>query len=278
MTDDGVPVVPHDDGIYAYRKRLEFGSVGVEEFAIQILEAYRSKEQERIGQLKRPLIKVRDVPEDVIMEDLKRRAGDITFAPTELNQHSTKDEHLNANLLESFFLQSEPDYDSKKDAIKYHPAYCWKVALLNAFRVLELTRNESIKFPTGWTPINCNSESPNYASLLASAAYQMGYYYAKALAMPKAKAAIRGEAMSGGNSGNYSPLGEMVYSACEEIEKRHGGLPQRYASNLVMEILEERGQGSTKNSRWVVFVGKDEVAVDSNKLGKFIRQYKGRKK
>lgn len=278
MTDDGVPVVPHDDGIYAYRKRLEFGSVGVEEFAIEVLEAYRSKEQERIAQLKRPLIKVRDVPEDVIMEDLKRWAGDITFAPTQLNQHSTKDEHLNANRLDSFFMQVEPDYASKKDASKYHPDYCWKVALLNAFRVLELMRNQSVKFPTGWTPINCNFESPNYASLLASAAYQMGYYYAKALAMPKAKAAIRGEAMSGGNSGNYSPLGEMIYSACEEIEKRHGSLPKRYASNLVMEILEERGQSSTAKSIWKVFVGKGEVTVDSKKLGKFIRQYKDRKK
>ena len=275
MADYEAPVVNHDDGIFEFQKKLEFGETSVTELALEVISAYLEKERKRVGKLKRPVVKVGGLPEKIVMECMRQNAGVISFAPTQLYCHSTKFEHENAKQLNSFFSHAEPVYDDRDGAVKYHGAYCWKVALLNAYRVLDLTRYRSIKYPNEWIHIDVGPQDQNFAGLLASAAYHMGLYYAKAQAMAKASVALRGTKMSKAKEGRFTPLGEMVYAACAEIEKREGKLPTR-ASKMVMELLEKRGKASTKGALWIIFVGTERTQITAKKLGKFISRYRDR--
>lgn len=276
MKEDDIPVVPHDDGIFAYSKRLEFGQTHVVEFAKDVIEAYRQKERERVGKLKRPVTKVLGVPEDFIMKQMRERAGIISFAPGQLHSFTTKEEHLNAKDLGSFIMHPEPVYESQSSAAKYHGDHCWKTALLNAFRILDLAQDTEVEFPYGWIPLNIEPEQKNYAGLMASAAYQMGLYYGKAQAMEKAAFAIRGEPMLDAKAGHYSPLGNLIYAACEVVEYENGKLPKRGASKEVMSVLERQGQASTTGGLWRIFVKDSEQIVDSKKVGRFIKRYRDR--
>lgn len=275
MNDHEAPVVNHDDGIFQFRKKLEFGETSVTEFALEVISAYLEKERKRVGKLKRPVTSIAGVPEKIVMECMRQTAGVITFAPTQLYCHSTKFEHENVKQLNSFFAHAEPVYDNRDGAVKYHGAYCWKVALLNAYRVLDLTRDGSIKYPTGWIHLDVSPQDQNFAGLLASAAYHMGLYYAKAQAMAKASVALRGTKMSKAKEGRFTPLGEMVYAACAEIEKQEGKLPKR-ASKMVMELLAKQGKASTKGALWIIFVGTEKMPMTAKKLGKFISRYRDR--
>lgn len=74
MMNDITPVVTHDDGIFSYSKKLEFGQTPVAESAREVIEAYRRKEVERIAKLKSPVTKIKGIPEELVMKQMNERA------------------------------------------------------------------------------------------------------------------------------------------------------------------------------------------------------------
>lgn len=276
MDQDEVPVINHNDGIFEFRKRLEHGETSVTEFAWEVINAHRENERKRIGKIKRlKKMNLKPEVERSVLEQMKRTAGEISFAG-DLYCFSSKEEHLHAKHLDSFYMHCEPDYDRRESGIRYHGKYCWKVALLNAYRILEMTKDESVKFPHEWVPIEVTPADSNFPGLLASAAYQMGLYYAKAQALVKTSAAIRGAPMLNARKGWDTPLGKIIYAALGQLEKEGGKVSKKGGPKMVMDFLAARGQASTKGALWVVFVEQEEVTMTPKKLGKFIDRHQKR--
>jgi hypothetical protein len=276
MTDPCTLTSFHDDGVFQFKQELTFGQTSVVEFATRVIRDFAEKERKRIGRLRSPITKVGGVPKKLIMEHLRLNAGRITFAPTELHNFSTADEHRNAEHLDAFFEHAMPVYSDKATAMKCHVDHCWKVALLNAYRIFDMMGDTSHPFPHGWEQIQINAQKKNFATLLASAAYQMGSYHAMALALANAGRVDRGKKMSEGNKGKFSELGNLVNEACDEIVKCHGALAEWNVSGAVMAVLEKNGHGSTQGGLWHVITSKGKEEIDSKKLGKFIRRYRDR--
>ena len=266
----------HDDGIFRFEQELVFGQTSISEYALRVIEDFRKTEQRRVGGLRGPVTKVLNIPKKVIMSHMRKTAGQITFAPTQLNNFSTKDEHRNAEHLNSFFEHPMPVYSNRKILLKHHGDHCWQMALLNAYRIIDMMNESSIPLPNGWEKIQIDRSKWNFAMLLASAAYQMGRYHTMATAMARAAQSERGKRMSEGNKGNFSELGKMVNDACDEIVKLDGQLPEWNASREVMRVLEKKKLASTKGARWLVFVGGKKEDIDSKKLGSYIARYRKR--
>jgi len=267
------PSVPHDDGIYSYDNELTFGAIHIVESAEQVIKSYREIEYEKVKDLKAPFKSIEGVPDEVLLKQIKDQAGIIENA-SQLFFCTTKEEHLAPE--DSFNKFAEPVYPNKKDAMLHHIDYCWKVALLNAYRILDLQNDTSIAFPFGWISPEIKFDDERYPTLMASAAYQMGVYYAKALALQKASFAVKGERMTKPNKGNYSPLGKIIYKACAEIENRLKELPSKGTSTLVMKHLEAQKLASTKNNLWIIYTTEEDKIVDSKSLGKYIKRFRDR--
>ncbi|MCW1883106.1 hypothetical protein OKA04_00090 [Luteolibacter flavescens] len=266
--------MPHDDGVFEFQKKLEHSPVGIAEFAQDVISAFRIKEQERVRKLKKPITTPRGIPLEVVMEDMRKRAGTISHASTQLHHFDTKYEHQNTKRLDAFVMHAEPVYSSLAVASKHHESYCWKVALLNAFRVLDLMGESNVEFPFDWIHLDVRPSDSNFAGLLSSASFQMGFYYAKAQAMRNATVMLLGRQMSNGRKGHQTPMGQIIHGACEEILIRGESLIQKNISRRVMQILEEQGKGSTQNARYEIWVGDQVEVVNSKKLGKFIRDFR----
>jgi len=268
------PVVNHDDGIYSHPNELSYGPLQIVDQALEIIQAYRVLEYEKVKNLRKPIKPMEGVPDEVLLKQIKDRAGRITCAASQLNTATTREEHCDPQL--SFYQHAEPVYPNFESNLQDHGQHCWKIALLNAYRILDLQRDESLPFPYDWVPIQVEANDIRYSTLLASAAYFMGTYYAKALALQKASLAIKGEKMNNPNEGNYGALGKIINPACKELDKELGILPSKGGSQVLMEYLETRKLGSTQNGLWVIYTEQGDEPVDSKKLGNFISRYRKR--
>ena len=155
-----------------------------------------------------------------------------------------------------------------------HCDHCWDRALLDAFRIIDMTEEQAIPLPHFWEKIQIDSTAPNYSKLLVSAAYFMGRYHAMALAAESASVAIRGREMSGGRKGKLNPLGQIIHCACDQIRSEQGGFPKRVLPSELMGILEKQGLGSTKNAQWHIKVEGKWQEVNGKKLGAHISRYR----
>jgi hypothetical protein len=269
-----IPVVVHDDGIFRMPQEQAYGQASVAEFARRVLQDYAAKEYKRILPLRNSW-KPADGKVLKAHWDFKlKTAGQIFSAPTQLYLFSTKQEHQHARRLASFFEHPIPVEGDQKPQNSIHSDHYWKMALLNAYRIFDMMGDGSVKLPHGWERVQIKPGMKNYASLLASAAYQMGKFHAMALALAQVHVVKRGKQMSGGNKGNLSEFRKLVEKACKEIISRYGKIPKRKASLAVMEVLEKNGHASTKDGIWLIFTSKGEEDVDFKKLSKFINLYR----
>jgi len=270
------PVVNHDDGIYSHPNELSYGAVHIIDQALKIIEAYRELEYDKVKDLEEPPKSMKGVPDKVLLKRIKDKAGRITCATSQLFCFSTKSEHIDPQY--AFDHHPEPVYPNQDSALKHHQDHCWKVALLNAYRILDLFNDEQIEFPYNWIPIRCDSKDANFPSLIGSASYLMGLHYAKAMALQRAKVAVKGEQMSNPNKGNYSELGDILYPACEILDKKLGKLPARGGSQELFDYLVSTSSAIEKNGLWIVYTDQEEQIVDSKKLGAYINRYRNRKR
>lgn len=273
-----VPTVLHDDGIYKFQKKLEFGQTSVGEFAQEVVEAFKVRERERLGKIRKSAFKVPKVPKGVLRAHSLKTAGEITFAPGQLFLYSTRDEHENVTQLGSFFSHAEPVYSTVKDSLKHHADYCWKVALLNAYRILDLTGDPEIVFPSFWIRLEVSQKDWNFAGLLSSASYQMGLYYAKAQAMPKAAAAIQGEKMLGANKDRGKPLGKRIMWGIEQLDDLHEGLPKEKLFEQFMEFMQGKGFAETDSSGYHIIAEDGRHLVKSKQFYRQVERYKKKKR
>ena len=271
-----IPVVVHDDGIFRMPQEQAYGQASVAEFAKKVLQDYAAKEYKRILPL-RNSSKPADARVRESYWDFKlKTAGQISFAPTQLYLLSTKQEHQYARRLASFFEHPMSVYCDEETQSRLHGDYCWKVALLNAYRILDMTGDSSITLPPGWERVQIKQSMKNYASLLASAAYQMGKFHAMALALEQVHVVKRGKQMSAGNKGHFSEFRILIEQACDEIVSREGLIPKRKASQAIMEVLEKNGHAYTKEGIWQIFTSKGAEDATPAKLSKFINLYRSR--
>ena len=166
------PIVPHDDGIYFHPNELSYGAVHIVDQALEIIEAYRELEYSKVEHLQEPPKSIKGVPDKALLEQIKDRAGRITCAASQWHTATTKEEHLDPQL--SFYQHAQPVYPNLESNLEHHGQHCWKVALLNAYRILDLQRSESLPFPYDWVSIQVNPNDIRYSTLLASASYLMG--------------------------------------------------------------------------------------------------------
>jgi hypothetical protein len=280
MKDGDIPVVCHDDGIFTYQKKLEAVKCGVVDFAKEVIAAFRECERAEKSKIKLTDLIDMGIPRKdarMVRDAMVEQAGHCLIAAS-LHQSWTREEHENAFKLTGFIRHVEPDWVTLRIAAREHAGYCWRVALLNAFRILDLVKDDSVPLPHFWEPVNCGPEHENFTALVGSAACLMAFYYAKALAMPKAAIAIRGKQMAEAQKGRCSRLGKIIYAACAEIERRGESLRQKKISGRVMAVLEEQGKASTQNALWRVFVGEKVEVMTTKRLGKFIERYRNRKR
>lgn len=233
-------------------------------------------EYDKVKNLQKPPKSIKGVPDEILLQQIKDRAGRITCAVSQLFYFSTKSEHIDPQY--SFDHHPEPIYPNQDSALTHHQDYCWKLALLNAYRILDLFNDEQIEFPYNWIPIRCDSKDENFPSLIGSASYLMGLHYAKAMALQRAKVAVKGEQMSNPNEGNYSELGDILYPACEILDKNLGKLSTRGGSQELFDYLVSIGSAIEKNGLWIICTDQEEQIVDSKKLGAYISRYRDRKK
>jgi len=272
-----VRTVWHDDGIFRFPKRLEFGETPVGEFALEVIEAFKERERERLGKMRKSAFRVHKVPKGVVREHSLRTAGEITFAPGQLYCGTTGGEHENVKQLGSFFFHAEPEYGSMENSLKYHEDYCWKVAMLNAYRILDLTANTETVFPPGWIRLDVSQVDWNFPGLLASASYQMGLYYAKAQAMPKAAAAIQGEKMLAANKGRGTSLGKKIMWGIEQLDDLHEGLPKEKLFEQFIEFMQGKGSAYTDSSGYYINAEDGRYAVTSKQFYRHVERYKKKK-
>jgi hypothetical protein len=271
-----IPVVVHDDGIFRMPEEQVYGQTSVAEFAKRVLQDHAAKEYKRILPQWNSW-KPADGKALKAHWDFKlKTAGQIYFAPTQLYLHSTKQEHQHARRQASFFEHPIPVEGDQKTQKSIHGDHYWKMALLNAYRILDMTGDGSIALPPEWERVQIKPSMKNYASLLASAAYQMGKFHAMALALEQVHVVKRGKQMSAGNKGHFSEFRILIEQACDEIVSREGVLPKRKASQAIMEVLEKNGHASTKEGIWQIFTSKGAEDATPAKLSKFINLYRER--
>lgn len=264
----------HYDGIFRFGQEECFGQTSVVEYALRVIGDYERCERKRIGALRNPVTRVADVPRKVIMKQMKQTAGKTIFAPTQLHTFLTEDAHCNAGSLDSFFEHPMPTYSSDEACWKHHRPHCWKMALLNAYRILDMMDHGSVPFPYGWEKIRVDRRKKNFGTLLASAAFQMGRYHAMAIGLESVRYAVRGRVMSEGNKGRLSEVSQMVRSACAELVRRHGELPESSLAGRIMGVLEEWEQASTKGARWLIFTSKGKEDIDAKRIGKAVEGFR----
>jgi len=262
-------IIQHDDGIYSHPNELSYGPLSIVDQALEIIEVYR-----KVKDLQSPPKSMKGIPDKELLKQIKDRAGRVISASSQLYTATTKEEHLAPR--QSFYQHAEPVYSNFENTLKYHGQHCWKVALLNAYRILDLQGDKRVPFPYDWIAIEITSHDTRYPTLLASAAYFMGLYYAKALALEKAPVAVKGKQMTKPNQGHYSPLGKVIYKACEELELKLGKLPQRGISKILINHLEHQNLASCKQGLWKIFTNEGKQEVDSKQLGKYISRYRKR--
>jgi len=105
----------------------------------------------------------------------------------------------------------------------------------------------------------------------------MGLHYAKAIALQRAKVAVKGEQMSNPNEGNYSDLGDILNPACEILDIELGKLPARGGSQALFDYLVSIGSAIEKSGLWTILTEKGEENVNSKVLLSYIARYRSRK-
>ena len=274
MKGDPIPKIPHDDGIFCFTQELAYGETSAVEYAGRVVAEHQERERRRLAKIE--LI----VPDGIPLTKEQYRAelidlvGKKGYSGPSLETPSTKSEHRKPAELIGFVEWPMPVYSDDGAMLRTHGEHCWNMALLNAFRIIDMTGDGSIPLPHSWKKIQIESGADNFANLLASAAYMMGRYHAMALAADSARAALRGREMLDARKGKLSSLGKVVHSACEQIRSEHSSFPARVLPKQVMTILEKQGLASMENSRGRVLMGEKWQDIDGKKLSAHIARFR----
>jgi len=267
----------HDDGIFRYRKQYVWDPIQpVPQSAQEVIERFREREKnwQKEAQARReeweslpeneqkkpwvtipPPPRVRKSHERLTMEELlaeeeykknlqearDRQPERFRTVWLDAGSRETNLENEKALNLGVFPTPREPDYPDLSTAGYYHESFCWTIALLSAFRILDLYGMREGEFPFGWVHIDCPPNHPNHVSLVASASYQMGIYFTKAQAMQRIPQICRSVTMTKGRKGKTNPFGETVLQACAEMHSMGISLQKNKASSRVLKHLVEQG-------------------------------------
>lgn len=250
----------HNDGIFRYQKSCVWDPIQpVPQSAREVIEAFWERDRiwrEEAGarrkiwealpeaEKKKPWVKnpqqprtrkswERLKPEEIraqeeymrnLVEQRDRQPGRFRSVWMNVENGKTCEENQSACDFPVFPSLREPDYSDIQTAGYFHETFCWEVALRSAFRILDRFGIKDVEFPFGWFHINCPPDHTNHTALVASAAYQMGLYFAKAQAMQRVQQICRASEMTRTRNGKFDPRGEAVMEACGEI--RAMGLPR----------------------------------------------------
>lgn len=274
MKGDPVPKIPHDDGIFRFTQELAYGETSVVDYAGRVVADHQERERRRLGEIE--LV----VPDGISLTAEQYKAELINLVEKKgyhgpsLETPSTKSEHREPEELSGFFEWPMPVYSDDCAMLRAHGEHCWDMALLNAFRIIDMTGFESIPLPHFWEKIRIEPGENNFANLLASAAYMMGRYHTMALASDSARAALRGREMLDARKGKLGSLGKVIHSACEHIRSEHDSFPDRVLPKQVMTILEKQGLASMANSQWRILVGGEWQDIEGKKLSAHIARFR----
>lgn len=272
--EDNPLVINHDDGVFQFPKKLVHAPVLLEDQARNVIEAYREREREKARAAKRPAcLRNRQCVRDY-RRDMVRNCERMPVSASVLYNGMTRHEHENAAELSSFYLFVEHDFASQAMASRYQEENFWKIALLNAYRILDLHGVEAEEFPAHWVKVECDSNAENHASLVSSAAYLMGLYFGKAQAMKWVRELLKGKEMFAKKKDKFSTQRKVINAACNEIIERGGDLYQRGICKRVMEVLEEMGMGSTKGGIYRILAEGKEISLSTRELSKLIDREK----
>lgn len=271
---NNIPVANHDDGVFRFSQELAYGETSVVEYAGRVVAEHQERERRLLGEVGLSVPKGISLTLEQYRTELINLVGEKGYNGPLLETASTRSEHREPAELIGFVEWPMPVYSDDSAMLRTHGEHCWKMALLNAFRIIDMTGDKSIPLPHFWEKIRIDSSMDNFANLLASAAYMMGRYHAMALASDSARAALRGREMLDARKGKLGALGKVIHSACDKIRSEHGSFPERVLPKQVMAILEKQGLASMKNSQWKILVGGKWQDIEGKKLSAHIARFR----
>jgi len=294
----------HDDGIFRYRKSYSWEPIQpVISSARKVIEAFQERDRTWQAEARerreawealpdaeqnkpwvtnpppprRRSFNERPTPEEAKAEEEYLR-NLVEFRNRQWGRfHAVWDSLANSRICEenrtacnnvAFPLHQEPDYSDLQTAGYYHETFCWEVALRSAFRVLDLFGVEDAEFPAGWIHVVCPTNHPHHVSLVASASYQMGMYFAKAQALQRVPQVCRSLEMTKGRKEKIGLFGETVMQACAEMHAQGIQLQKNKASRRVLEYLI--AQGKAESGPKDTINGED---APSGKINRYITKF-----